>query len=724
MKKMLYILTIIVVLIILGNDLQSSEFVSFEMNSDLLNSIEVSEEHTLIDGNKHTILLHNSSNNTFKEYYIGEHNRVKSALLKDNLLYLSDLNSLTVVNLDNNSYLVDTNAKNINLLFSSNNDLYAATNEDSLYSLSIDFNNKKFNLNYTVNSKEINFKIINDENKYFINASGEVYTFSDTLNSFKEINLEGNILDVKVIDEYIYLLYNNFFAVFDDDFNFLQNVSVGNHIYTISDYDSYYTINFSGNTLIFQNYTFGNDKIQEQSYSFDWDLDIQSFNSIFSNKENVFALGNNKTIIEYNTNNQIISIESATNFIGSSNFGDISFFNESIGGYATINGLVFNTTNSGATWKPIEKSDHMRKNVHDFNTIEYLDDSTFISFSNSVDGTIYSKDNGNSFIHTFNPSNGNPYALTFTEKFNSAIYFARSYFGVGVGQGLYYSKNDDKLNILKDTFLVGYTHKKTVSVNNRLYSLVDEQENMSFPNSIIITDTNLKSFEKKDFFDEYALILDFEVMNDEIYYLAVDEVDREKKYLLKSNLNIEKLEKVKEFKAEFYNNIYKHDDELILSDTSGNLFKYNYSNNDITKILDLGKTNFSRTRFEYKDSTIFSRYENKFEKHVLIPPFRNPKTNVIDVIQPLYASKPYPNPALDYIKVRINYDQSYTFDKEMISLYNLNGNAIDNGFRIKLNSLNNYTLEIELTSLTLESGIYFLKVELGTKLQPVPFIIE
>ncbi|TAL71036.1 MAG: T9SS type A sorting domain-containing protein, partial [Bacteroidetes bacterium] len=94
-------------------------------------------------------------------------------------------------------------------------------------------------------------------------------------------------------------------------------------------------------------------------------------------------------------------------------------------------------------------------------------------------------------------------------------------------------------------------------------------------------------------------------------------------------------------------------------------------------------------------------------------------TSVIDVdveVQNyLYAYPPFPMPAKNYIKTLIYWDLSLDIDKDIIEVYNIYGEKLEGRERIRIDKQNQYSGWLVWDCSDVESGIYFIKINHGTR---------
>ncbi len=89
--------------------------------------------------------------------------------------------------------------------------------------------------------------------------------------------------------------------------------------------------------------------------------------------------------------------------------------------------------------------------------------------------------------------------------------------------------------------------------------------------------------------------------------------------------------------------------------------------------------------------------------------------NEIEVRNYLYAYPPFPIPANNYIKTLIYWDLSLDIDKDEIAVYNIYGLKIEGKENIRIDKKTSYSGWLVWDCPGVESGIYFIKINHGTK---------
>ncbi|MBI5324012.1 MAG: hypothetical protein HZB41_01810 [Ignavibacteriae bacterium] len=87
----------------------------------------------------------------------------------------------------------------------------------------------------------------------------------------------------------------------------------------------------------------------------------------------------------------------------------------------------------------------------------------------------------------------------------------------------------------------------------------------------------------------------------------------------------------------------------------------------------------------------------------------------IEVQNYLYAYPPFPMPAKNYVKTLIYWDMSLDIDKDEIVVFNIYGEKIEGREKIRIDRQNLYSGWLVWDCSVVESGIYFIKINHGTR---------
>ena len=94
-----------------------------------------------------------------------------------------------------------------------------------------------------------------------------------------------------------------------------------------------------------------------------------------------------------------------------------------------------------------------------------------------------------------------------------------------------------------------------------------------------------------------------------------------------------------------------------------------------------------------------------------------------EVLNKMYLSPPHPNPAKDFVKTRIYWDNNYDFEDASISVYNILGYKVSEKKQFSFTRINAYSGELTWDSSNYPSGVYFISVSLGHGTKAIPVVI-
>ncbi|OGU12405.1 MAG: hypothetical protein A2X61_04595 [Ignavibacteria bacterium GWB2_35_12] len=107
-----------------------------------------------------------------------------------------------------------------------------------------------------------------------------------------------------------------------------------------------------------------------------------------------------------------------------------------------------------------------------------------------------------------------------------------------------------------------------------------------------------------------------------------------------------------------------------------------------------------------------------------LDPINSVEENEIEVQNYLYVYPPFPIPAKNYVKTLIYWDLSIDIDKDEIAVYNIYGVKIEGKEKIRIDKKNSYSGWLVWDCSDVESGIYFIKINHGTKTKYIKVMVD
>lgn len=89
----------------------------------------------------------------------------------------------------------------------------------------------------------------------------------------------------------------------------------------------------------------------------------------------------------------------------------------------------------------------------------------------------------------------------------------------------------------------------------------------------------------------------------------------------------------------------------------------------------------------------------------------------------LYHSKTFPNPAGDFVRNTIFWNSKYDINKAQIDIYDIYGVKIEEP-NLKIELQNDYSANIGWECSLVPSGVYFMKVSIGSEFLAIPFLVN
>lgn len=133
----------LVLLFVINYSLFSSEYYTYDLNSNLIDSYQLSENLYLIEGDMKSCLLYNSITEEYKELYTNHQSKITSVELHNDILYIGSFQDLTVLNIKNNSFIKDIELSSpVSEIFEQNNHLFISRNNGVIDEISINYTKK------------------------------------------------------------------------------------------------------------------------------------------------------------------------------------------------------------------------------------------------------------------------------------------------------------------------------------------------------------------------------------------------------------------------------------------------------------------------------------------------------------------------------------------------------------------------------------------------------
>lgn len=716
---------IILILFILNCSLTANQYYTFDLNSNLIDSYQISDNLYLIEGDMKSCLLYNSTTEEYKELYTNHQSKITSVELVNDVLCIGSGKDLTILNIRNNSFIKDSIlSSSASEIFEYSKRLYIARTNGVIDEITLNYPDQSINYKRVDSLSKVVSKIEFNNKLYLLSADKSVYQFDGILKFIKKIETDASPNKIIHLNNKIYFLNKNQFEVFSEAFDFIERNSLIIQNYAIVN-DGYYTSNLSGNTVILKRYDFEKNLIETNNYEIDKYFIINNIYSMFSAKDDIIMVGDKKLIVEFNRTNRAFLNRSAINLTKRLELGNISFANNQVGAYATNDSFLYITENGGATWKNIFKSAEMEKINYEFNYIKYFDTSSFIAFSNPYNGTFLSFDNGETYKNINNPSNNSAYDTPFMNKYNNLTIYSNSYYGLGTGYGLHISNYDEEFEQLKDTFLVGYYFLDAAMIEDELNIIVYERiGSTQYKYSIIRTDIEMSKIEHDTRLYNYERVFNIESIGNSYYIIASGKKEPEKQFLLKSDKGMSKLDTVKELDNKYYFDSYTNNNKLYLRDTAQRIHYYNEKSNKFEPVTALSDTVKFRMNVQIFDDVIFSSYLGALLKSINIPKFSEITDVSVEVVPSFYLHSVYPNPTRNILNVKLDYDQSLSLTDVNVKYYDITGAEISDNVEYNVNHFDTFRLEIQSDISKLNSGVYFIQLKFGNKIETRPFVIE
>lgn len=715
----------LVLLFVINYSLFSSEYYTYDLNSNLVDSYKLSDNLFLIEGDMKSCLLYNSITKEYKELYTNHLSKITSVELHNDILYIGSSQDLTVLNINNNSLIKDIELSSpVSEIFEQNNHLFISRKNGVIDELSINYTEQAIEYKKVDSISNIISKVKLDDKLYLLSSNNSLYEFDGKLKYVKTIENEANPLRIVSMNNNLFFIYKYQFEIYSETFEFVERNFLNTQNYAIVE-DGYFTSSLSGNTITLKKYDFEKNLLETNNNEIDIYLRINNINSMFSTKDNVIIIGDKKLIVEFDKPDLVFQNRSAIHLTNRLELGNISFANKRIGAYGTNESFLFITENGGATWKSIDKTEDMVKINYEFNYVKYFDSTSFIAFSNPYNGTFLSNNNGKTYRTISTPSNGSAYTIPFINKYEDYTIFTNSYTGIPVGHGLYIANYNEEYESLKDTFLVGFYILDAAMINEVMNILVYERINgFTFKYSIIRTDAEMSFINHDTKFYDHEQVYAIEAIGNSNYILVRGNDEPNKQYLLKADKMMTKLDTLKVLDNKYYYETYTNNNKLYIKDSLQRIYYFDEQSDELEQLIALNDTVKFKMNVQIFDDAIYSSYKGAFLKSVRIGELSEITGVSIEGIPSFYIHKSYPNPANNKFKVKIDYDLSLSLNEIIVKFYDITGAEISKNIDFKINNYNTFSLEVESDISNLNNGVYFMQLKFGNKTETVPFVKE
>ena len=411
---------------------------------------------------------------------------------------------------------------------------------------------------------------------------------------------------------------------------------------------------------------------------------------------------------------------------------------------------IYITDNYGLTFKPTVDTLLSPNYKKYYNMMfKYFDESEktlymggpYLDSINRIGGVQISKDFGKSFQFKsmpnfqFNTSLSSKPTKIYPglQKYNdNFITVYHVYLPPGILKA-YFCTYDKNFNLISKSFIYNYvvdyvystdTNSFLIHANNWSYDKGSSGTNKflyttdqgkfwgGFPDSLN-SEIHFKEIRFKD--KIYFIIFDYNSIDSVIKIVVVDVVNKTMNTIYKY--------KIKELGYEkLYHNGICSDKNYIYIAIQDTLFYTNdlYDFSKWKKYIFPNGGNVIRTFSKYGD-TFFARYvdslhdDNIYWLKISSLDTTSVEENEIEELNYLYAFPPFPIPAKNYIKTLIYWDLSLDIDKDEIAVYNIYGEQICGRERIRIDKKNSYSGWLVWDCSDVESGIYFIKINHGTR---------
>ena len=301
----------LVLLYVISYTLSASEYYTYDMNSNLVDSYKLSDNLFLIEGDMKSCLLYNSITKEYKELYTNHLSKITSVELHNDILYIGSSQDLTVLNINNNSLIKDKELSSpVSEIFEQNNHLFISRKNGAIDELSINYTEQAIEYKKVDSISNIISKVKLDDKLYLLSSNNSLYEFDGKLKYVKTIENEANPLRIVSMNNNLFFIYKYQFEIYSETFEFVERNFLNTQNYAIVE-DGYFTSSLSGNTITLKKYDFEKNLLETNNNEIDIYLRINNINSMFSTKDNVIIIGDKKLIVEFDKPDLVFQNRSA-----------------------------------------------------------------------------------------------------------------------------------------------------------------------------------------------------------------------------------------------------------------------------------------------------------------------------------------------------------------------------------------------------------------------------
>ncbi|OGU39598.1 MAG: hypothetical protein A2X61_11185 [Ignavibacteria bacterium GWB2_35_12] len=486
----------------------------------------------------------------------------------------------------------------------------------------------------------------------------------------------------------------------------------------------------------------------------------------FITKDTIIAVGKDKLI--YMSYNRGTNWVLKSHFNVSSDYGDIFMFDSLHSNRASKYAKFVKTTDGGITWLP-------QKNYNpNFINLEFSDPSNFgkTFFSDKNNGFVYRQEKIKGELNLAYTKDGcetvnlknvdeliiNPPDKSYISLYhnNNIIFVIPSFYNNKyiVDKYTHIFRLNDTLGLIKRTFIdsaqILFMDKFE---NNVLYAILINYRYPRIENNHWYFDSlNYSLISSVDNGDSWNKEMDFDLPKSDFWPSSITKVkdnifipftyypidfSSHKTDIFLLNIKTKQLNKILSDDSLYVNTygIISINDRTYFN---GNILTKDkwcaeiLVNDDIDNQPTVWRALPPQKRYRYfisakNDSLIYLfGYDSLFNSNVIWFAKSKKITGVevqTEVLNKMYLTPPSPNPAKDFVKTRIYWDNNYDFEDASISVYNILGYQILDKKQFSFTQINSYSGELIWDSSNYPSGVYFISVKLGPNSITLPLVI-
>lgn len=727
MKKLILFLLLVSI-----NTSHSEEYKFFELNADYLKTFTVSDSTYIIETDGQTCLLFNSKDKSYSEIYTGMNEFGKSqdktgfntTTIFNNLLFIATNKENRIISLVDNSIIIDSVDKTIfKYSYINDNNLFGVTEFGEIYK--IDINPNSHNINYEliekINEPMVLFTI-NNKN-YIITIKNEILDVNN-FETTNKISIYSKPNKVTITEDYINFEFPYYYKRYNKSFQFIDSVRTDRFDYLSSNSGFIIPYYDGGSESVNIDY-YDDNRILQNSFSYPLPLNLKMvyINSYFESNGNVYLFSDKKYICEFDKVNEKFNEISFLDLTDRILTGYTDFYSSEIGGICSDQSSFYITKDGGINWKRFTDN-VVRKfpNNNYFFQIKFFSPNKFIAFGNSYKGTILSTDFGESFENLYYPS-GISYSETYFEELPSKSIFQTYSLLSKIGDIQSFQVFDKNLEHQSDTFLLDTYYRGAANIGNSLKSLSYNYGDHGIIFKICETDTNLKEISFDLLGGNVESVYGIAALKNK-YYISIVYNNNDKQYILSSDAFSSDWDTLNVSENKRFYFIYSQNNNLYLIDSTMKLYKYNFDKNIVEIVTQLPIIKKSLLDINIYDNEIYMSYGSTFLKGIRVPIYSVKSSVKSESIPSFYIYPAYPLPTKDIVNVKLDYEQRLDINNIKLELYNLNGSLLNN--KLEYGIINNkpYQSILTIDISSYNTGIYFLRVKLGNKVEYVPILKE